>query len=181
MKTVVFRQLPFRRPPHRRAKQKINPARELRQSRQWYTSKLAISAILVFSYCTLFLFLIFSWQMRASASNDVFFSTDQTFMRRETGRVVFKKAVSNIARSKDERLHSTWRMSKCSWKKKNHAKLFILVTNCFHSIFFLHEFSFLLSASCQKYTKVYKQPVGAHLHLRSLESSKVPDRWHSAQ
>lgn len=27
--------------------------------------------------------------MRASASNDVFFSTDQTFMRRETGRVVF--------------------------------------------------------------------------------------------
>lgn len=36
-----------------------------------------------------FSFLIFSWQMRASASNDVFFPTDQTFMRRETGRVVF--------------------------------------------------------------------------------------------
>lgn len=29
--------------------------------------------------------------MRASASNDVFFPTDQTFMRRETVRVVFKK------------------------------------------------------------------------------------------
>lgn len=125
-----------------------------------------------------FSFLIFSWQMRASASNDVFFPTDQTFMRRETVRVVFKKGGISY-RTKQRRtptLDVTNEQVFLKKKKKNHAKLFIVVTNCFHSIFFLHEFSFLLSASCQKYTKVYKQPVGAHLHLRSLESSKVPDR-----
>lgn len=124
-----------------------------------------------------FSFLIFSWQMRASASNDVFFPTDQTFMRRETVRVVFKKG--GISYRTKQRRTPTLDVTneQVFLKKKKITRSYLSWSQiAFTQFFFLHEFSFLLSASCQKYTKVYKQPVGAHLHLRSLESSKVPDR-----
>lgn len=123
-----------------------------------------------------FSFLIFSWQMRASASNDVFFPTDQMFMRRETVRVVFRKGGISY-RTKQRRTPTLDVTNEQVFLKKKITRSYLSWSQiAFTQFFFLHELSLVFSASCQKYTKVYKQPVGAHLHLRSLESSKVPDR-----